>query len=164
MLMSYGYPIAVISKEDRPGYYDAPEQSQPCDLTGVVALVVECVQESLEEHERAVEEQARDEEWTRSVARRSTEPERVRAGNEYELWRSAMDLLKGYFRQTAEVLGTEAVLGRVWFKDFGTLELEKYASLRGRQSAKRTWFFRLDLRSGDTAARYLFSPPVRARP
>ncbi len=169
MLMRYGYPIAVITREDRLRYYDALERSQSCDLTGVVALVAECVEESLEEYERAVAEQVQNEEWTRAVARRFTEPERVRAGNEYELWKSAMDLLKGYFRQTAEALDAQAVLGgRVWFKDFGTLEFEKYASLRARQSAKRTWFFRIDLRSGDTAVRYLFffespSPALRDR-
>lgn len=156
MLMRFGYPIAIITKDDRLRYYDALEQSQTSDLAGVVGLIVECVEESLEEYERAVAEQVQDEEWTSAIAKRFTAPERVRAGNEYELWKSAMDLLKSYMRQTAEAVNQHANFGRVWFTDFGTLDFEKYASLREGQSAKRTWFFRIDFRSGDVAARYLF--------
>lgn len=156
ILMRYGYPIAIITKDDHLRYYDALEQSQGSDLSGLISLVSECVEESLEEYERAVAEQAEQEEWARTVAGRLTRQERVRAGNEYELWKSAMDLLKGYFRQTAEILDETAAFGRVYFKDFGTLEFEKYASLRQGQSAKRTWFFRIDFRSGEVAARYLF--------
>lgn len=156
LLMRYGYPIAIITKDDRLRYYDALEQSQESDLSGLIALVSECVEESLEEYERAVEEQVEQEEWARTVAGSFTRQERVRAGNEYELWKSAMDLLKGYFRQTAEILDETATFGRVYFKDFGTLEFEKYGSLRRGQSVKRTWFFRVDFRSGEVAARYLF--------
>jgi Fic family protein len=156
LLMRYGYPIAIITKDDRLRYYDALEQSQSSDLSGLIALLSECVEESLEEYEQAVTEQAEQEEWARTVAGRLTRQERVRAGNEYELWKSAMDLLKSYFRQTTEILDESATFGRVYFKDFGTLEFEKYASLRQGQSAKRTWFFRVDFRSGEVAARYLF--------
>lgn len=156
LLMRYGYPIAIITKDDRLRYYDALEQSQGSDLSGLVSLVSECVEESLEEYELAVAEEVQQEEWARAVAARLTRQEGVRAGNEYELWKSAMDLLKGYFRQTAEILDESATFGRVFFKDFGTLEFEKYASLRQGQSAKRTWFFRIDFRSGEVAARYLF--------
>lgn len=166
LLMRYGYPIAIITKEDRLRYYDALEQSQTSDLSGLIALMSECVEESLEEYERAVAEQVEQEEWARTVAGRLTRQERVRAGNEYELWKSAMDLLKSYFRQTAEILDESSTFARVYFKDFGTLEFEKYASLRQGQSAKRTWFFRIDFRSGEIAARYLFffgapSPTLR---
>lgn len=167
LLMRYGYPIAIITKDDRLRYYDALEQSQTSDLSGLISLVSECVEESLEEYEVAVTEQAEQEEWARTVAGRLTRQEGVRAGNEYELWKSAMDLLKGYFRQTAEILDESATFGRVFFKDFGTLEFEKYASLRQGQSAKRTWFFRIDFRSGEVAARYLFffgSPSHGLRP
>lgn len=168
LLMRYGYPIAIITKDDRLRYYDALEQSQDTDLSGLIALVSECVEESLEEYERAVAEQVEQEEWAKAVVGKLTRQEEVRVGNQYELWKSAMDLLKGYFRQTAEMLDETASFGaRVYFKDFGTLEFEKYASLQHGQSVKRTWFFRIDFRSGDVAARYLFffgSPSYMLRP
>jgi Fic family protein len=156
MLMRYGYPIAIITKEDRARYYDALEDSQIASLSSLIGLVAESVRESLEEYERAVAEQREQFEWAQSIASRFSQKERIRAQNEYEVWRSAMDLLKSYFRQTAEMLDESADFGRVYFKDFGTLEFEKYASLRQGSSTKRTWFFRIDFRTGDAAARYLF--------
>ena len=156
ILMRYGYPIAIITKADRSRYYDSLEISQLSDLTAVGALVTECIEESLEEYEAAANEQRAHEEWAKSIVGKFQEKERVRASNQYEVWRSAMDLLKSVFRQTAELLDKSAMLADVWFKDFGHLELEKYLALKSNSSAKKTWFFRIDFRSGERSARYLF--------
>jgi Fic family protein len=156
ILMRYGYPIAIITKEDRLRYYDALEISQVSDLSPFLALLTECLYESLEEYETAAQQQREQIEWAESLARKFSANDLARAQNEYEVWKSAMELLKSYFRQTAEILSQTAALGRVYFKDFGTLEFEKYLSLRDGQSTKKTWFFRVDFRSESKAARYLF--------
>ena len=67
-----------------------------------------------------------------------------------------MELLKSYMRQTATMIDESADFAHVYFKDFGTLEFEKYVSLRQRESAKKTWFFRLDFLREERTARYLF--------
>ena len=156
MLMRHGYPIAVITKEDRLRYYDALEFSQASDLTPFIVLLAECIEESLEEYEAAAEEQREHSEWAASLAAKFTEPERVRAENEYEVWRNAMELFKSYLQQTVAAFDQAAEFGRVYLKDFGNLEFEKYAALRRGESAKRTWFLRVDFRRGDASARYLF--------
>jgi Fic family protein len=154
-LMRYGYPIAIISKEDRLRYYDTLETSQSSDLTPFVGLLVECIEESLEEYEAAAKEQIEQRHWAQSLANEFTQPERVRSENEYEVWRNAMELLKSYFRQTVSLIDQAVDYGGVFFKDFGGLEFEKYSVLRQGASAKRTWFLRVDFRRGETAARYL---------
>lgn len=156
ILMRFGYPIAVITKEDRLRYYDALEISQSSELSAFLSLIVESVQESLEEYEEAARQQREKEEWAASLAARFSAPEKTRAKNEYEVWKNAMELLRSYFRQMAELLDESATVGRVYFKDFGNLEFEKYLSLRIGESAKKTWFFRVDFRSGSSAVRYLF--------
>lgn len=156
MLMRHGYPIAIITKEDRLRYYDALEFSQASDLTPFVVLVAECIEESLEEYEAAAKEQREQAEWAASLAEKFTQPERIRAENEYEVWRNAMELLKSYLQQTVDILDQAADYGNVYLKDFGSLEFEKYSALRHGESAKRTWFFRVDFRRGDKTARYLF--------
>lgn len=168
MLMRHGYPIAIITKEDRLRYYDALELSQASDLTPFVVLVAECIEESLEEYEAAAKEQREQIEWAASLAQRFTQPERIRAENEYEVWKSAMELLKSHFQQTVHVIDQAIDFGNVYLKDFGTLEFEKYSALRRGESAKRTWFLRVDFRRGEKAARYLFffghaSHPMRRR-
>lgn len=156
LLMRFGYPIAIISKEDRLRYYDALEISQASDLTPFIVLLTECIEESLGEWERAAEEQQEAIEWARSLAQRMGEAEETKFRNEYEVWRNAMELLKSYLRQSTDTLNEQFPFGSVYFRDFGTLEFEKYASLRIGDSAKRTWFFRVDFRSETKSARYLF--------
>jgi len=156
ILMRCGFPIAIITREDRLRYYDALEESQSSDLSSFVSLLVESIHESLEEYEAAAAEQRDREEWARSLASKFSEAELVKAQNEYEVWRSAMDLLKSYMHQTASLLDETAQLADVFFRDFGSLEFEKYLSLRQGESAKKTWFFRLDFRRADRVARYLF--------
>ena len=156
LLMRYGYPIAIIAKEDRFRYYDALETSQASDLTPFSVLLAECIEESLEEYERAAEEQREADEWATSLAKKFTHEEQIRFQNEYEVWKNAMELLKSYFRQTVYKLDQQTPFGSVYFKDFGNLEFEKYTSLRVGGSAKRTWFLRVDFRRRNRFARYLF--------
>ena len=157
VLMRYGFPIAIVSKADRLRYYDSLEESQSSDLTPFIGLVTECIEESLEEYELAAKEQKEQTEWTKTLAEKFTKSERLRAENEYEVWKNAMELLKSYLRQTVHLVDDRAfTFGNVYFKDFGNLEFEKYSALRGGESAKRTWFLRIDFRSAKTSARYLF--------
>jgi len=156
MLVRHGFPIAIIAKEDRLRYYDALEESQTSDLSSVITLLTECIHESLEEYLRAAQEQQEKTEWLASLAEKFTAREKVKAANEYEVWKSAMELLKGYFRQTADMLNDMAPIAQVYVRDFGTLEFEKYLSLKTGESVKKTWYFRIDFRSGEKSARYLF--------
>ena len=157
ILMRYGFPIAIISKEDRLRYYDALEQSQATDLTPFIVLLTECIEESLEEYINAAEEQREQAEWAQSLVQKFTEPEKIRSQNEYEIWRNAMELLKSYFRQTVNILNEATDYGEnIYFKDFGSLEFQKYLALNAGESAKRTWFFRIDFRLKERSARYLF--------
>ncbi len=155
VLMRAGYPIAVITRDDRTRYIDALERSQVSDLTPFIGLILECVSETLEEYENAAEEQREQLEWAQSIASRMTQTEVPRAKNEYELWRSAMDLLVNHYQQIANNINDASPLVNLYVKAFGMLEFEKYLALRQRQSAKRTWFFRLDFVSGSKTARYL---------
>jgi Fic family protein len=156
MLMRYGFPIAIVTREDRMRYYDALEESQSSDLTPFVELIAECVEESLVEYEKAAEEQREQIEWAESIAQKLEHKERVAASNRYEVWKNAMDLMKSVFRQNADLLTESAKIGEVRLRDFGMLEFEKYLSLKNHASAKKTWFFRMDFRIGEQTVRYLF--------
>jgi Fic family protein len=166
LFMRYSFPIAVVTREDRARYYDALELSQSSDLTGFVSLVTESLEESLEEYESAAAEQREALEWANSIALKFGEKEKTKASNHYEVWKNAMELLKSLIRQTADLLDANAELGKIYFNDFGNLGFEKYLSLKNHGSAKKTWFFRIDFKIGNRAARYLFffgSPSLSMR-
>lgn len=156
LLMRHGYPIAIITREDRLRYYDALEAAQSSDLTGLLVLIIECLHESLEEYEQAADEQRQREEWALSLANKFAARGLTKAKNEYEIWKNAMDLFSSYFRQTAEIIDEVAPIGRVYFRDFATLEFEKYLSLKQGASVKKAWFFRVDFAGSDRTIRYLF--------
>lgn len=155
VLMRAGYPIAIITREDRSRYIDALEQSQIGDLTPFVKLISECVSETLEQYEDAAAEQRQQNEWTQSLASRYGQTQLVKVKNEYELWRNAMELMLSHYKAVVEQLNDEIPFLNVYIREYGMLEFEKYAALRERNSAKRTWFFRVDFRGEDRAARYM---------
>ena len=155
VLMRAGFPIAIVTREDRSRYIDALEHSQISDLTPFIALLIECISETLEEYETAVQEQLERQEWTQLLVDRMSTGDLTRVKNEYELWKSAMDLLLNHYQSIVDDLDGKAPLMRIYIKTFGTLAFDKYLALRQRQSAKRTWFFRVDFVQERKSVRYL---------
>ena len=130
VLMRAGYPIAIVTRDDRQRYIDALEQSQIGDLTPFIKLISECVSETLEQYEDAAAEQQQQNEWTQSLANRYGQTQLVKVKNEYELWRSAMDLMLSHYKGVVEQLNDELPFLSVYIREFGMLEFEKYAALR----------------------------------
>ena len=158
VLMRAGYPIAIVTREDRSRYIDALEQSQIGDLTPFIKLISECVSETLEQYEDAAAEQQQQNDWAQSFANKYEQPQLVKVENEYELWRNAMELMLSHYKSVVDQLNDELQLSRssrLHIKEFGMLEFEKYTALRERQSTKRTWFFRVDFRQDNRTARYM---------
>ena len=158
ILMRQGYPICIITQEERLRYYDALEETQAGNLTPLIDLIYEGVLESQEVWEKAAEEQIREKERHVQIAARLEKPVRVRAENEYEVWFNAMKLLKSYLKQFVDDVNEATTFESVHlkFKDFGVLSSEKYLALREKSTAKRTWFFGIEFNSEKRRARYLF--------
>ena len=158
ILIRSGYPICIITQEERLRYYDALEESQAGNLTPLTELVYESVVESQEVWEQAAEDQKREMDRRVQIAERLEKLVRVRAENEYEVWFTAMEMLKSYFKQFVDDVNEESTFKSVnlKFKDFGILSSEKYLALREKGTARRTWFFGIEFNSENRRARYLF--------
>ncbi len=158
ILMRLGYTICIITREDRLRYYDSLEESQAGDLTPLISLMYENVEESLLEWEKAAEEERKRQELIESVRRRLEGPELNRVTNEYTVWLSGMELFKNYFRQIVDSLNEQITFRsvKVQFKEYDSLDLEKYRSLSNEMPAKKTWFFRIIFARGSKSVRYLF--------
>ena len=156
ILMRFGYPIAIVTKDDRRRYYDALEESQTSDLSSFINLIVESIHESLEEYEYAFKEQKETNEWAQSITNRFNNAEEQNARNRYVIWKNAMEIIKGFYAQLVSQLSESSSFVKFYFRDFGVIEFEKFVSLSSGGSAKKTWFFRLDVRTEAKSARYLF--------
>ena len=155
VLMRAGYPPAIVTRDDRFRYYDALEQSQISDLTPFIKLISECVSETLEQYEDAAAEQQEQIDWAQSFANKYEQPQLAKVKNEYELWRSAMELMLSHYKTVVDQLNDGLQVSRLRIKEFGMLEFDKYTALRERQTTKRTWFFRVDFLQEDRTARYM---------
>lgn len=158
ILMRLGYTICIITREDRLRYYDALEDSQASDLTPLILLMYENVEESLIEWEKAAEEERKRQKLIETVRRSLEGPELNRVMNEYTVWISGMELFKNYFKQIVDSLNEKITFKsvKVHFKEYDSLDLEKYRSLSNEMPAKRTWFFRIIFERGNRSVRYLF--------
>lgn len=143
VLIRYGYPIAVITKNDRQRYYEALEKSQASDLTPFISLLCDTVSESLDEYEKAVVEHQETVEWARSLVTQVQEDEVEKIKGRFEVWRSAMELFRGSFKQVAAIVNEQGKKEVIRFMEYDMIDFEKYLSLSQEKSAKRTWFFKI---------------------
>lgn len=158
ILMRMGYTSCIITREDRHRYYDSLEESQAGDLTPLIEIMYENIDESLQEWEKAAEEEQQRQTLIETIRYRLEGPELNRVTNEYTVWLSGMELFKNYFRQIVDDLNENITLGnvKVQFREYDALDFDKYRNLRNQITAKRTWFFRIVFERGDKRIRYLF--------
>ena len=161
VLMRNGYPLVILTKDDRHRYYDALEETQGSDISAFIRLVLESALESFEIYEQIAQAQLENQQYLYRLL--NQEDQKIRG--EYEIFESAISLLKGYLKQLAQefsdLSAQKGSYKRIGFKEFDGLEYEKYQELYIRRSTKRTWYLRFslyrigDLRSENTT-RYLF--------
>ena len=146
LIRNHYYPC-VITEDDRSRYINALEESQGSDLTPLVELVFENLEESL-----------RDKEWLASLVTRLEFSVINRVRDEYDVWRNALDHLKSQFKLNVDNINAMKTVSsvNVKFADYGPLSIEKYASLRDGGRATKTWYFGIEFNRGGRRARYLF--------
>lgn len=143
LLLRAGYPLTILTKDDRLRYYEALEESQAGDLTPFMGLVLEAALESIEFYEQAARDQLSLERLLEALVTDAQNGVR----HEYLVFEGAMRLLSGTIQQAVQNVDAEydddKLVQGVEFKAFGALTFEQYQSIRLVQSAKKTWFMRL---------------------
>ncbi|MCK6541764.1 Fic family protein [bacterium] len=156
VLMRHGYPISIVTRDDRARYYDALETSHSTDLTPFISLICDTLEESIDEYERAVSEQRNKLEWARSLMMQLKTQQENKIRVRYDVWQSAMELLRNYFKQTVDTINELSGIVNVQFIGFDVIDFEKYMNALQGVIIKRSWFFRLDFVSGQSHSRYMF--------
>ena len=159
ILRRHDYPICIIRVQDRLRYIQALEDSQTSDLTPLLELLIDCVEDSVDAWSNvAADREQRELGWHDFLGANYTESERNKARNEHGVMLRGMELFKSYMKQTAyawnEDLAADGVAA--YFRDYGTLDFYSYLRLRDGDSAKRTWDFGIEFRRSGRRARYLF--------
>lgn len=148
VLMCHGYPVSIVTRDDRARYYDALEASHRSDLTPFILLICDTFEESLDEYERVVRGQVDNLEWSRSLMQQVKVQQEKSLRVQYNVWKSATELLKSYFKQTVDTLNEMSDIVTVYFTGYNVIDFEKYVNAQRGTIIKRSWFFRLDIVSG----------------
>lgn len=158
ILIKIGYPIAIITKDDRIRYYDALENTQSSDLTAFISLITDSVDESLEEYYKAAYDQREKDEWARLLMDKVNSREDMKIKNEFEIWRSSMNLLQGYVRNLTESINdaSDSKSIKIHFNHYDIIELEKYILLKQKRQPKGRGFFKITILYNGIDRRYLF--------
>ena len=159
ILIRRGYPLTIIPSDSRLRYYEALEESQTGDLTPFLQFVHELTADSMDEYETLANAQQATAAAIQGTIQALISREQMRQTAEFEIYQSAMNLLKAAFRQVSEAVSaasTARLTFSVTLKDFGSLDFEKFQTLQASQSAQRTWFFRLDCTVAYQTTRWLF--------
>ena len=100
-------------------------------LTPFISLVCDTLEESLDEYEKAVKEQREKIEWARSLMTQVKTQQENKVRVQYDVWRSAMELLRGYFKQTVGTLNQVSNIITVYFTGYDVIDFEKYLTRQG---------------------------------
>jgi prophage maintenance system killer protein len=138
-LIRAGYPIVIIRRKDRERYYEALRASDKGDITLLLELIVERIQDSLRQIDLARKE----------VTGLSIALQKAREQDErrYRIWSDALRLFRSTFEDLAKQIESESDLS-VSLQAYELPSLEDFAKLHHRDSSGNAWFLKLRLERG----------------
>ncbi|HLL00812.1 MAG TPA: Fic family protein [Myxococcaceae bacterium] len=111
LLMRHGYPVTVLRVEERARYYAALDKSHTGDLTPMVELTLDCVEQSLAEYERATHEVEAQEPAIEYLAERLSRPS-AQAPLDWSMWRLGLEAFHGALVDVAQRITARVPAGQ----------------------------------------------------
>lgn len=135
-LIRAGYPIVIIRRKDRERYYEALRASDEGDITLLLELIVERIQDSLRQIDLA----------RKDVTGLSLALQKVREQDErrYRTWADALRLFRSTFEDLAKEIESDSDIS-VSLQPYELPSLEDFAKLHSRDSSGNTWFLKVRL-------------------
>lgn len=165
LLMRQGYPVTVLRVEERARYYAALDRSHSGDLTPMVELTLDCVEQSLKEYERATHEVEAQEPAIEYLAERLSRPS-VQAPLDWSMWRLGLEAFHGALVDFAQRITARVPAGQAPIR----LEVSALTAMKLKdwEDAQHTslWLFELQAESAisDVVVRFRTIWPNKAVP
>lgn len=158
ILRRSGYPIAIITRDHRQRYYDALDTADEAgDITPFMSLLIEIFSDGLSRFEAAAEEQRQQEEAAQQIAERMGRKDMPIIQDQYKIWSDAFLSLRSKFHSMVKQIDRNLKSGTVRMQSFDIADFSKFADLYAQKPRQGTWFFRVDIRTRNTTARYSFT-------
>ncbi|PKO37284.1 MAG: Fic family protein [Betaproteobacteria bacterium HGW-Betaproteobacteria-6] len=157
LLLRDRYVPATVQPEDRErNYYDALEQADLGDGLAFLEIVAKNTLRTAERYLAIIREEKARNDWIKSIAKAASEKVKQSEHRRFLALQRAYDSIKLEFSNLCGELSHQ--LGDVFigFRDYGSLDYDKYQDLKSKGRASRTWLFGMHIKYGELDQRFIF--------
>lgn len=157
VLLKNNYVPASVQPEDRErNYYEALESADLGSGEDFLEIVAKNVLRTSERYLSIIRAEKSKTTWIQGIAKAASEKVKQTDHRKFLIAQKAYDSLKHEFESICAELNSQLTDMRVNFKDYGSLDFEKYLALRSKGRASRTWLFGLNFKYGEIDQRFIF--------
>jgi Fic family protein len=157
VLLQSEYVPSTLQPEDREGaYYAALESADLEDGKPFLELVAKNALRMADRYVSIISEQRDKKDWLSDITKAATEKVRQTAHTKFLFFQRSSNILKSEFSTIVSELEGRIAGLTVRFRDFGSIEYDKYQQIESYGSAKRSWFFGIEFGIQQTVLRYIF--------
>jgi len=157
VLLQNNYVPASVQPEDREkNYYEALEKTDLGNGEDLLEVIAKNVLRMSQRYLVIIRNEKSRTSWVKGIARAASEKVRQTEHREFLVSQKSFDQLKLEFSNICNELNNELTDIYVGFKDYGSIDFEKYQELKNRGRASQTWFFSLRFAYGELEQRFVF--------
>lgn len=157
ILLRDRYVPATVQPEDRErNYYDALEQADLGDGIAFLEIVAKNTLRTAERYLGIIREEKARNDWIKNIAKAASEKVKQSEHRRFLSLQRAYDSVKLEFSNLCGELARELHDVFIGFRDYGSLDFEKYQDLKSKGRATRTWLFGMHIKHGSLDQRFIF--------
>lgn len=157
VLLQDRYVPASVQPEDRErNYYEALELADLGDGLAFLEIVAKNTLRTAERYLSIIREEKARNDWIKSIAKAASEKVKQSEHRRFLALQRAYDSVKLEFANLCSELSRELKDVYIGFRDYGSLDFDKYQDLRSRGRATRTWLFGMHIKYGSLDQRFIF--------
>lgn len=157
VLLKHRYVPASVQPEDRERHYYESLENADLGVGGdFLEIVAKNVLRTSERYLSIIREERSKTSWVKNIAKAASEKVKKTEHRKFLSIQKSYDSLKYEFESICAELNAELTDMRVGFKDYGSLDFEKYQALKNHGRATKTWLFGLHFIYGEVDQRFVF--------
>ena len=148
---------ATIQPEDREkNYYESLEEADLGNGSAFLELIAKNILRTSQKYLSIIRDEKSKSDWIKNIAKAASENVRQTEHRKFLMTQRSLDAINLEFSTVFKELNLQLENMNINYRDYGSLDFDKYQSLKNRGRAQRTWFFGVEFIYGDIRQRFIF--------